>query len=63
MLLAAWIVGLGDTLEPLISRISDAEYVNDEVPILLAGLVLLALAFRAHSRDVPSTADPVLSAR
>lgn len=52
VLLIAWIMGLGEVLEPALAAVSDAQHVQDEVPILVAGLVLLVLAWRARSRDV-----------
>lgn len=52
VLLVAWIMGLGEVLEPLLARVSDAVHVQEEVPILVAGLVLLALAGIARERDL-----------
>jgi len=51
VLLVLWIVGLGDLLEPVISLVSDAEHVGDEVPVGVAGAVLLGLAWLGFSRD------------
>lgn len=51
MLLVLWITGLGEVLEPPLARLSDAVHVQEEVPILVAGLVLLALAAVARARD------------
>ena len=51
-LLVAWIMGLGEVLEPVAGLVSDADYVREEAPILVAGLVLLALAWAARARDV-----------
>lgn len=51
-LLVAWIMGLGEVLEPPLARLSDAVHVQEEVPIMVAGLVLLALAWRARSCDL-----------
>lgn len=55
VLLVAWIMGLGEVLEPPLARVSDAVHVQEEVPILVAGLVLLALAGWARSSDVRRT--------
>lgn len=52
VLLVAWIMGLGEVLEPALATVSDAKHVQEEVPILVAGLVLLGLAWRARSRDL-----------
>jgi hypothetical protein len=52
LLLVMWIMGLGDLLKPVVGVVSDAEHVQVEVPILLAGLVLLGLAWWARSRDL-----------
>ena len=52
VVLVLWIIGLGDVLEPAIALISDAEHVQAEVPVGLAGIVLLALSWRGWSRDV-----------
>lgn len=57
LLFVAWVMGLGDLLEPLISVFSDAVHVGDEVPIGVAGLVLLVGAYVGWSHDqelVPS---------
>lgn len=51
VLLVLWIMGLGDALKPLVGVVSDAEHVQ-EVPVGLAGLVLLVLAWAGWSRDV-----------
>lgn len=51
VLLVLWIMGLGDLLEPVISLVSDAEHVGDEVPVGVAGAVLLGLAWLGFSRD------------
>lgn len=52
VLLVAWVMGLGEVLEPVVGLVSDTTYVQEEVPILVAGLVLLALAWWARSRDL-----------
>lgn len=61
VLLILWIMGLGEAVEPVVGLFSDAKYIQEETPILLAGLVLLALAFRARSRDLDATAAPVMA--
>lgn len=57
VLLVMWIMGLGDALKPVIGVVSDAEHVKAEVPVLLAGLVLLGLAWQARSRDLQADED------
>lgn len=57
VLLAVWIMGLGDSLKPLIAAVSDAEHVQAEVPVALAGVALLALAWRGWSGDVTARAS------
>lgn len=56
VLLATWIMGLGEVLEPVVGLVSDTTYVQEEVPILVAGLVLLVLAWFARSRDLRAEA-------
>ena len=51
LLVVAWIMGLGDLLKPVIGVFSGAQRVKDEVPIGIAGVVLLALAYLGYSRD------------
>lgn len=51
LLLATWILGLGDFLKPVVGLVSDAEHVQVEVPVVLAGIALLVLALRARARD------------
>ena len=58
VLLVMWIMCLGDLLKPVVGVVTDSETAKDEVPILLAGLVLLALAWRARARDL-QVADEV----
>jgi hypothetical protein len=55
VLLLAWIMGIGDTLKPVVGVVSDAEHVQVEVPIVMAGLALLLLALRARARDTRPT--------
>lgn len=50
--LMLWIMGLGDALKPVVALVSDAPHVKDEVPVGLAGAVLLALSWRGWSHDV-----------
>lgn len=59
VLLVAWIMGLGEVLEPVVAVVSDQTYVQEEVPILVAGLVLLALAWMARARDLRAEQEPV----
>lgn len=48
VLLVAWVMGLGDLLKPVFGAFSDAEHVQVEGPLLVLGLVLLALGARAR---------------
>lgn len=57
VLLVAWIMGLGELLEPVVAVVSDTTYVQEEVPILVAGLALLALAWSARSRDLQAASQ------
>jgi len=59
VLLIAWIIGLGDLLKPVIGVFSDAQRVKDEVPIGIAGVVLLALAYLGYSHDRDAASQPV----
>ena len=59
VLVVAWIMGLGDLLKPVIGVISDAQRVKDEVPIGIAGVVLLVLAYLGYSRDQKAAIQPV----
>ena len=45
--IVAWVIGVGDLLTPAFELFSDSEYLGDEGPIALLGLVLLALGARA----------------
>ncbi len=66
VLLVLWIMGLGDALKPVVRLATDDVNAANEVPILLAGLVLLALAWRARGRDlqpVVQASEPVRVAR
>lgn len=51
LLLVAWIVGLGEAVEPLFGMVSDAQHVRDEGPIGLLGVLLMVAAYVGHSRD------------
>lgn len=51
LLLVAWIMALGEAVEPLFGMVSDTHYVRDEGPIGLLGLFLLAAAYVGYSRD------------
>lgn len=52
VLLLAWIMGLGEVLEPLIGLVTSSTTAQEEGPILVAGLVLLGLAWRGRARDL-----------
>src|SRR5690348_8833904 len=45
LLLLAWILGLGEVIEPAVGLFSDRGYVKDEIPVGVLGLVLLASAY------------------
>ena len=57
VLLVMWIMGLGDVLKPVIGLVTDSTTAKDEVPILIAGLALLALAWLARARDLRRSED------
>lgn len=52
--LLMWIMGVGDAIKPVVGLVSSTEHVQVEVPVVLAGLVVTALALRARSRDAQS---------
>lgn len=56
VLLLSWIMGLGEVLEPLVGLVTSSTTAAEEAPILLAGLVLLGLAWRARARDLQAEA-------
>lgn len=60
-LLLAWIMGLGEVVEPLVGLVTSSTTAKEEAPILLAGLVLLALAWRARARDLQADAPVPVS--
>lgn len=51
LLLIAWIIGLGEIVEPLFAMVKDTAYVRDEGPVGLLGLFLLAASYVGYSRD------------
>ena len=51
VLLVSWVMGLGDLLKPVFELFSDAEHVAVEGPLLVLGVVLLALGARAGASD------------
>ena len=51
VLLVVWVMGLGDVLKPVFGAFSDAGHVAVEGPLLLLGLVLLALGAWAGTSD------------
>lgn len=51
LLLVAWIMSLGELVEPLFGLVDDAQYVRDEGPIGLLGVFLLAAAYVGYSHD------------
>lgn len=52
VLLVMWIMGVGDLLKPAVGLVTDYQHAKNEVPILLAGSVLLGLAWLARARDL-----------
>lgn len=59
VLLIAWIIGLSDLLTPVIEVFSDSQRVKDELPIGIAGVVLLVLAYLGYSHDQDAARQPV----
>lgn len=51
VLVVAWILGLGEVVEPLVAVFSDQQYVQDEVPPGLLGVVLLAASYIGFRHD------------
>ncbi|MBK5305080.1 MAG: hypothetical protein JJD92_00175 [Frankiaceae bacterium] len=49
--LVAWVIGVGDLLTPVFEVFSDSEYLADEGPIGLLGVVLLVLGARARMTE------------
>lgn len=49
--IVAWVIGVGDLLTPLFEVFSDSEYLADEGPIGLLGVVLLGLGARGQLRS------------
>ena len=45
--IVAWVIGVGDLLTPVFEVFSDSEFLGDEGPIGLLGVVLLVLGARA----------------
>lgn len=52
--LLAWITTLSDAFKPVVGLVSSTEHVQVEVPVVLAGLVVTALALGARARDTQS---------
>lgn len=53
--ITAWVMGIGDLLEPAFRVFSDSEFLADEGPIGLLGVVLLVLGARSSL----STREPL----
>ncbi|HVM27553.1 MAG TPA: hypothetical protein VM433_07765 [Mycobacteriales bacterium] len=51
VLLVLWVIGLGEAVEPVVALVSDAQHVQDEFPVGLAGVALLALSWWGFNRD------------
>lgn len=58
LLLVWWVMGLGEALEAVIARVTDDRALQEELPIAAAGAVVLALAYRAWSRDTREVSAP-----
>lgn len=54
-LLLLWIMVLSDAVKPVVGLVSDAEHVQNEVPVVVAGLALLLLAVRGRAADTRTT--------
>lgn len=61
-LFLAWVTGLGEALEPVVRVFSDVRHVQEEVPIAVAGLAVLIVAWFTWSHDVRSTTSASSSA-
>jgi hypothetical protein len=51
VLFVMWIMGFGSILNPIVEAFSDAKVARDEVPVAVAGAVLLAVAGRVFVND------------
>lgn len=51
LLLVLWILGLGEVLNPIAELFSNEAYVGDELPVGVAGLVLLATSLIGYRAD------------
>lgn len=49
--LVLWIIGLGEVLEPVVGVLTDVRHTQEEVPVAVAGLGLLLLAWLTRERD------------
>lgn len=51
LFVVAWIIGLGELVEPLVGTVSDEQYVRDETPVGLLGLGMLAASYVGFRHD------------
>lgn len=51
LLLVAWVIGLGEVVEPLVGLVSDSRVIREETAVLIAGLALLGVSALMRSRD------------
>lgn len=58
LLLVAWIIGLGEVLNPVAELFSDEAYVGDELPVGVAGLALLGASYLGYRTDQSRISRP-----
>lgn len=57
LLLVFWIMGLGEALEPVVALLTDVRHTQEEVPIAVAGLGLLVLAWLTWTHDAGARSE------
>jgi len=62
LLLVMWVMSLSDAAAELIGAVSDSEVMKDELPIVVLGIGLVAVAAVAFIRDSQTTAAPLPAA-
>lgn len=58
LLFAAWILSLGEILNPVSELFSDAAHVGDELPVGVVGLALLAASYVGYRADQRRATTP-----